>query len=303
MVENRLADNFGPGFGFLDFLKTHGGQLRLISVGVVVAQVIEQDDAFLQAPDGAPQRVFHVFGKRGEQAVRRIRVPGMAAVANEVAVGDGRQDPVAFRTGKMRGLAQRQHAQPQGPVLRGDARFDSDFLLLFHGNFSDFGHRFGREPHQQGRQLGNGYPVVHGHGGQGIFGHRGYFGFGGFLHDGNATPAFDGPQAGRAVVQAAGQDHPDNPRAIDVGGGTKQRVDGGPKPVFFRPPGNPHEAILEQQVPVGRRYVNAVRGNYLVINGIGGQYGFLLVDDLRQDARDVRRHVPDDKNGGVQVAR
>ena len=59
------------------------------------------------------------------------------------------------------------------------------------------------------------------------------------LDEGKPAGVLDGQEAGGAVVQGAGKDYADDPRAVAPGRGAEERVDGGPVPVLPRPSRQP----------------------------------------------------------------
>jgi hypothetical protein len=80
----------------------------------------------------------------------------------------------------------------------------------------------------------------------------------GSLDQGLSPHPFNRPEAGGAVIQHAGENHTDNAGAVTIGGGAKQGVDGRAEPIFFRSFLHKDLFLLDQQVMIGRRYVDHI---------------------------------------------
>ena len=99
----------------------------------------------------------------------------------------------------------------------------------------------------------------------------------------------DRPKSGCPVVERARQNNADHPIVISGGGGTKQRIDGGTKPIFFRTARDTNAPRFDEQMAVGWCHVNPVRLIRLIIISVGGANLPGTIEHLRQYAAHVRR--------------
>lgn len=72
------------------------------------------------------------------------------------------------------------------------------------------------------------------------------------LHDRDAAALLDRQQTRRTVLQLPGQHDADDAWAVGGGGGSEQRVDGGPAEILLVAMGQPDAAALHRHVQVGR---------------------------------------------------
>ena len=123
--------------------------------------------------------------------------------------------------------------------------------------------------------------------------HVGLFGVGRVLNDGGATARLDRLQAGRAVVEPAGQEHADHGSAVGQGGGAKQRVDRRSRMVLLAAARQVQRAAQHEQVMVGGRDVDPARLDALAVARLRGRQRAGRGQDLAEDARvsaDVEHH-------------
>jgi hypothetical protein len=71
------------------------------------------------------------------------------------------------------------------------------------------------------------------------------------LRDRDAAACLDDREAARAVVEPPGEDEADDARAVRVGGGPKERIDGGTEAVRARPVRDADAAVPQQEMLVG----------------------------------------------------
>src|SRR4051794_26221050 len=114
---------------------------------------------------------------------------------------------------------------------------------------------------------------------------------------------FYGPQSGCSVVEVAGKYDADDALSVRKCRRTKQRVDSGPETIFTRPFCRADRIALYQQMPVGRRNVNAAGPDLFFVESVCRVKRPTAVENLGQKAANVGRHMPDNKNRCVQVAR
>jgi hypothetical protein len=82
---------------------------------------------------------------------------------------------------------------------------------------------------------------------------------------------------------------------------SSQGVDRRPVPVLARAVAEPDEAVVQHQVPVGWRHVDAAVPYALARAGVRGRERPLPAEDARQQAGSLRREVQDHQDGGAQV--
>jgi hypothetical protein len=122
------------------------------------------------------------------------------------------------------------------------------------------------------------------------------------LHDGDAAAIFDRAEAGDAVVAGAGQEHADHASGMDARRAAKQRIDGGPMPVFARACDHADVVRFDQQVPIGRRDVDSTGRNGFAVLRVRRAQRSRSVQDLRQDADRFGRDVDDDEDRRGEIS-
>jgi hypothetical protein len=138
-----------------------------------------------------------------------------------------------------------------------------------------------------------GQPGVHG-----VGRHRRVEGLGRVLDDDRPSQPLDRPEPADAVVERAREDHASHTALVTHRRRPEQGVDRRPVPVLSQPVFEPHRAVLEQQVVVGRRDVDVpVLDRGAVVGVLGGQLSGPR-QDRGQDARRRRNVQHDEQRSG-----
>jgi hypothetical protein len=209
MGQDGLANEARPRLSLLGLQKINGGECRLVDLGEMIADVIEQHDAFLDAADHAVEAVFDVLRHAREQAVSGESVPRVTAEPRAVAVLELRQNAVAFGAGVRGQLAEFHDPAFERAVLRRDLDFDLHLFVVSHHLLRILGHSLLRQPDDQARHLGNRDAVINCDFAERVFRHRRHFRIPRVLHQSQPAAVLDRPKPGRPVVECAGQNHAD----------------------------------------------------------------------------------------------
>jgi hypothetical protein len=126
---------------------------------------------------------------------------------------------------------------------------------------------------------------------EGIFRHGSETGFARILHNGDTAMTRDDGQARRAIIEQAAEQDGNHPRAISPGDAAEQGVNGRTMAVFARTCGQPDALVVQQQVAVRRRQVNAGFTYALTVHGIGYRQRTHTVEYIGKKARPFRRGV------------
>jgi hypothetical protein len=123
----------------------------------------------------------------------------------------------------------------------------------------------------------------------------------GILDDSEAAAALDRPESGRAVIELSTEHDANHPRPVMLGGGAKERIDGGPRPVFLRSDRQMHVRAIEQQMPVGGSDDDAPRLDGFAVDGFRDAQSSVGLENVREHSGAFRRDVPHDKNRRGQI--
>ncbi len=137
--------------------------------------------------------------------------------------------------------------------------------------------------------------MINGHVAHGVERHVGRRRFGWVLDNGEAAPGFHCVEPGRAVVELTSEDDADDPFSMGPGGAAKKRIDRGPGSVLARTGIELHDAIVNQEMAIGRRDVNAVSLVRHVVLGADGSDSSSPAQDFRQDAAGAGVHHDEDR--------
>src|SRR6266566_6723475 len=88
------------------------------------------------------------------------------------------------------------------------------------------------------------------------------------LDNSYAAAPLDGVETGGAIIQRACQHHPDYLWAIRQGSRAKERIDGGPVPVFLRTVYDTDMPPRNYEVMIRRSYVDTPRSDAFPILGV-----------------------------------
>ncbi|MGC4121566.1 MAG: hypothetical protein QM765_44715 [Myxococcales bacterium] len=121
------------------------------------------------------------------------------------------------------------------------------------------------------------------------------------LHRSCTAAAFDGSQAGAAVIESAGEDHADCSRAGGDGGGAKERVDRGAGAVLVRPASQGDVVVLDHHVMVRRGEIDRAGLDGLALVGQAGLQEAVAADHLVDLGAMEGGEVKDDEDGGGEV--
>ena len=257
-----------------------------------------QTGALLQYSKGGPEGDVEAVGLLGHEAVGGVAVTDMAAEFENFAVAQFPERPAALRAG-----------EPGGGAVQfaGDQCFAAQFRHVLLGFaalqhlLTSLGDGLPCQPLEYGRHLFNPKNVIDGNVLNGAFRHTGQGRFLRILHDHGAAELFDEAGADGPVIQSAGKDQGDDPRAMASGGGAKQRIDRRPEPVFFGAAGGAQVMALEQQVTVAWGNVDASVADRPPIHGVLGGKSSFSAEQLRQHAAAVRRRMDDDEQRRRQI--
>jgi hypothetical protein len=145
--------------------------------------------------------------------------------------------------------------------------------------------------------------MIHGDLLQGAARHVGEDGLRGILDDGHPAAVVDGGKSGRAVAQEARQHDPDDPRAVGERRGPEERIGRRPVPVLPGSVDDSDPSVLDDQVPVGRGDEDPTEPDRISVAGMIGSKRSGGREDLRHEARPLRRNVKDDEDRGRKIRR
>jgi hypothetical protein len=117
------------------------------------------------------------------------------------------------------------------------------------------------------------------------------------------APGPDRAQAGRTVVQGAGQHHGDRARSQGSGGGPEQHVDRRAVPVFLGAPGEQHRVVHDHEVVIGSGDQDDSRLQLILVRGQPHLQRGAPGENRRQRVPPARRDVQDDENPAGEVRR
>jgi len=250
----------------------------------------------LERPERGPERPLERVLLVLAQGIDAERVTDQAAEVKHVAVVELHQDAAAIGTGEGRRHslgAGRIAARQRGPKLPvGWARnFLHRLHLLFHQN------------RKQLRQLDDAEAVIDGHPLHRVARHVADDRLVGILHDRQPAVPLDGLKASGAVVERAGEHHPDHARAQAARGRAEERVDGGPGAVLARAVHQRQGRAAHDQVPIGRRHVDPAFAHRLAVSRVPRRQSAPLLQHVGEHAPVARGDVKHHQDGRRQVRR
>src|ERR1700730_7437032 len=100
---------------------------------------------------------------------------------------------------------------------------------------------------------------------KGAPGHTGIEGLLRVLHNSYAAAPLNGVESGGAIIQRACQHYSNYSRAIRQGRRAKERIDGGPVPVFLRAAYDTDMPARNYEMMIRRCYVDAPRSDLFIV--------------------------------------
>src|SRR3954466_14095169 len=131
----------------------------------------------------------------------------------------------------------------------------------------------------------------------GVERHVGRRRFGWVLDNGEAAPGFHGVEPGRPIVELPREDDTDDAFSMGPGSAPKKRIDRRPGSVLARTGVELHNAIVDQEMAIRRRDVNAVSLVGSVVLGADRSDFSSPAQDLRQNAAGASVHYDEDRAG------
>jgi len=226
---------------------------------------LSQRDLLLQRAQRRPQRALQRHALLVVETLRRVGVTHAAAEAQQVALVHLVEHAATGRAGDTGGLSHLEHAFGGAVELERRLHFQERaaggrLLRVLAGQLGK------QRPH-----LADGQHVVDVHVFQRAARHHLHQRLVGILHQRQPAAALDRDQAGGSVVQRPGEDDADHSRAEGIGCRPEERVDGRPVAVLAGSADHAHMRIVEEEMVVRRRHVDAIGDDGLAVARVLGR--------------------------------
>jgi len=200
-IQEHMAKQRRVPYRFLSLLLE--GRRRPVQAAIagLVRHPPSQGLPLLKRPEGGPQGLLQRFRLFRLQTLDRPSMAHAAAKPDQITFAQLPQAAAAIGTGEPRWDAWRLVVQHRRVEL-GDGRFLGQFRRNRIGILRD---RILNQAYQHGTDLGERKAIIDFHVVQGALRHAGRIGIRRILHDRDAVLLLDRGQAGRAVVQGAGE--------------------------------------------------------------------------------------------------
>ena len=109
--------------------------------------------------------------------------------------------------------------------------------------------------------------MIHVHAADGALGHAGFNRFKRILDNGDSSTAFDREKSRGPIVKCTSQNYSDDALTVSASGAAKKGINRRSMPIFPRPTRKRNLAIVEHEVTIGRRHVNAATFDLVSVPG------------------------------------
>lgn len=126
-------------------------------------------------------------------------------------------------------------------------------------------------------------------------------GFVGVLNDSGAVVLLNVPKARRTIIEKSGEEDSGDAIAVGGGSGTEHDVDARALHVFAWPVAQLDVAGRDDEMVIGRSYIDASGADGLTINGMSGGERARTVEQCREDAFASLKDMESDEDRGGQI--
>src|SRR5581483_3868850 len=299
IARQQRADDLGLPFALLGMLHVAAEDQRELPEAGPMGHPPAELGLLLEGADGGPERLLHAVVLAGHQALHRQGVAHVAAETGERPIADVPERAAAVGAGE-------RGERPSRPVLVQAVRpmlRDARALGFAAWHASSSLRRLARELGDDRRHLAHPEDVVDRDAPDRAPRHALHQRVLEILRDRDATMALDRLEPGGAVVERAGEDDADHARALAHGRRAEERVDGRPEAILARATRHADGAVVEQEVMVRRRDVDASVREGLTVDGVRGRQRSGTAHHGGQGAGTLRGAVDGDEESRGQLLR